>query len=1137
MWQGRVTVIVRAEIDSAPSSEQTYERPAIESVSPPELPPHGGVITIRGSHFGAQQDPVDGLLALQAQQAANDAYMRVNAGARGVYASAAFVMYAGDEPRDVADKPERWCHVQRAADWSDTAITCRAPRGVPGAAYVVYVLQADAKDAELFRSARTLKASGRYQLANVTAVVAPSGVKPAAGGYNVTLSGRLFALNCTAGAACGASPSVAGSLSATPSASASAAANGNTTVASSGSASASASATGSASRTPTPSSTASLSVGASRSASPSTSGTSTSTASLRGTESPSGKSSPSATASTTASRTVSPSSTPSATRSGSGSSSATASASTTPSSSSTGSVSGSAPATQSGSPSATLSAGASPSATPPQSSTSTPAPTPTTPPTPAPPPAEPLSYGWDGEWEARVLLLAEPGLGRLKGGARDMVLDREQPVFRVTRTSDGDLTFLMPPALGTVNISVQYLRRTAAGVSDDTPESPPVQLTVDAPAITAVETINPADDPCQLLTYHAAVKPCGEITAARGPFRTQNLTYALRACYVNATVPIAYVVPPVPGVVVRLDDSAAANDTTNATATPPGAVAFSVGDAYSPGAVACLVTLFAANRTCVARGADYCGAGTPLACAVLNTTAAGSPLVNVSVTTTPGGGEAVCSALVSLPPPQAPTANVTNASISNATVGGWAVVTSPAGASLRKPCGAVPAWPLVGRCHGDAVVGRTNAFVLESCFNVSAAAQAAGARADTAMVAVAAGSPESVAACDLVATVLDGKTGAYAGWNVDPTDDAALMRIRANTFCWPRFPLSPASDAQYTRCIKANTNLRRLRISGRNFGDADVVDASIGGVACARAEVVSDTAVTCELETAASAPLPVGDLAAVVVAKNDRSASSGVYYRVSSMLAAGGGGGAAPVTVRSVCRLGTRYDNATGACAACPDGYNGECLGGDGALPFFAPRAVAKFWRTDPAEWLAQRSINVTPVAPGDFVRCAVPDLCLPNQLCRTGSSGWMCVDCAPGWARGIDGTCANCDVDLAATESLIITTVVVVLALACAYGAYLKVPAVRAGADAARGALEGCLRRLDGRSDAPDDAAASGDADVAKPAPPGGAERPARSAGAQRGAGGSSDAEPQPGKMIYLKVILGYAQVRGRGRFARVWG
>jgi hypothetical protein len=228
----------------------------------------------------------------------------------------------------------------------------------------------------------------------------------------------------------------------------------------------------------------------------------------------------------------------------------------------------------------------------------------------------------------------------------------------------------------------------------------------------------------------------------------------------------------------------------------------------------------------------------------------------------------------------------------------------------------------------------------------------------------------------------------------------------------------------------------------------------------------------------------------------------------------------AEMTVRSVCRLGTRYDHATRSCAACPDDYNGECLGGDGELPFFAPRAVAKFWRTNPAEWLAQRSLDVAAVAPGDFVRCAVPELCLPNQLCRTGSSGWMCVDCAPGWARGIDGTCANCDLDLAATESLIITTVVVVLVLAVAYGAYLKVPAVRTAADAARGALEGCLRRTESTAGSEE-----AKADVAD----GGKQAGAAVAGdASRPAPPRDAAEPQPGKMIYLKVILGYAQVRG---------
>jgi hypothetical protein len=963
-WQGRVSVVVRAEIDSAPSSEQTYERPVIESVTPAALPPHGGVITVRGRHFGAQQDPVDGLLALQALHAANgDAYMDVDAGKRGMYNSSVFVVYDGDDdvPTNVNDRPERRCHVQRPEDWSDTAITCLAPRGVPGAPYVVYVLQSDDREPALFRSTRPT-VLGHYAAPNVTGVFVPAAAKPAAGGYNVTLTGLLFALNCTAGAQCGgASSSPAGTPAVSPSAS------GSATAVLSASASMSASATGSESPTSSASSTASGSVGASRSASPSTSGTSTATASLRGTESPSGTTSPSASASAAAS----PSGSSSGTRTATGSGSTTASASTTPSCSPTNSVSGSVPATPSGSASASLSTGTSPSATPMPSSTASSTATPAASTTPVPPPAEPLSYGWDGEWVARVILEPATGKGRLPGGLKSIPLGRDQRDLayrdRVLHTSDGSLTFLMPPALGVINITVQFVREMdGVVVSEDTLVSQPVQLTVDNAVITAVETFNNADDPCKLLKYHAAMFPCDDIAPARSPFRTQNLTHALRACYVNTTVPAAFAVPPMPGA-------------ASAAALLPDTADIAISD--RDGATACNVTFHPANRSCTARGSDYCGAGVPLACTLTPT--GNQQQVNVSVSTTAaGGGEAVCSALIDLPPLS--LSGNTTVYVTNATVGGWAVVTSPTGVH-RKPCGATPAWRLVGSCSADDVVGWTPADILARCYGVPAQA----ARDANASVAVAAGSPETIAACDLVETVLHGRARVYAGWIVDPVDEAAMNRVRANTFCWPRFPLSRTSDGVYASCVKANTNLRRMRIRGKNFGvvDVPVVDVKIDGVDCERPVVESDAAVTCEINVAK--PLRVGDLPAVVVARFDRDESSGVFYNTSEGVVVNGTGRwPAEMTVRSVCRLGTRYDHATRSCAACPDDYNGECLGGDGELPFFAPRAVAKFWRTDPAEWLAQRSLDVAAVAPGDFVRCAVPDLCLPNQLCRTGSSG-----------------------------------------------------------------------------------------------------------------------------------------------------
>ena len=122
------------------------------------------------------------------------------------------------------------------------------------------------------------------------------------------------------------------------------------------------------------------------------------------------------------------------------------------------------------------------------------------------------------------------------------------------------------------------------------------------------------------------------------------------------------------------------------------------------------------------------------------------------------------------------------------------------------------------------------------------------------------------------------------------------------------------------------------------------------------------------------------------------------------------------------CPIGFFADSDGSLCAACNSG--GFCPGAAQTQ-----LALADFWKTVPAEWMLNRSIDVTdknaPVAP--FVQCAVLGLCLAAQACVEGSSGFMCVFCDPNFARGYDGLCSPCEpTNVRATMAAIITILLI---------------------------------------------------------------------------------------------------------------
>jgi hypothetical protein len=243
---------------------------------------------------------------------------------------------------------------------------------------------------------------------------------------------------------------------------------------------------------------------------------------------------------------------------------------------------------------------------------------------------------------------------------------------------------------------------------------------------------------------------------------------------------------------------------------------------------------------------------------------------------------------------------------------------------------------------------------------------------------------------------------ANATSNNQCTEDARAVST------WDSYPLDSSRP-----CIRAHQDgtSTTLLISGTDFGSGNSPVSVIVGqreVAC-RAPLgqkvyVDDTTLQCDMEK----DLFFGP------------ANVSVSIAYSSTQAA-----AANIIPVAVCACGKYPNPKTGFCEDCPDGAS--CAGG-----LDRPRPLPDFWETFPDEW-SQRYIDVAaprgqnPIAP--FVPCAVLGMCLPNQNCRIGSSGWMCVSCRPGFKRGLDGKCDLCNnTEVAGSSAALVIVGLVIL-------------------------------------------------------------------------------------------------------------
>lgn len=272
------------------------------------------------------------------------------------------------------------------------------------------------------------------------------------------------------------------------------------------------------------------------------------------------------------------------------------------------------------------------------------------------------------------------------------------------------------------------------------------------------------------------------------------------------------------------------------------------------------------------------------------------------------------------------------------------------------------------------------------------------------------------------------------------------------------------ADADASPCFLARTpggGFRKLRIEAESFGrvagGAEMtvrvqlisMATSRAPVECTRPQIdqTDDAIITCDVE---ESDLPVGDFYVSVNASlPDGVATRNIAY-VSSAAER-----SPRWKIRAVCPPQSFADNTTHAntnatsavlCKKCP--ANGLCAGGE-----IQPRAAPTYWKTDLQEWSKLRNIDLvdrgyspetdsTPrfslaasekgckldsnqvadadTCVDDFVPCAVPTLCLGNQLCKIGTSGFMCLDCDTSFARAFDGTCAPCT-ETDATEAVVI--------------------------------------------------------------------------------------------------------------------
>ena len=748
----------------------------------------------------------------------------------------------------------------------------------------------------------------------------------------------------------------------------------------------------------------------------------------------------------------------------------------------------------------------------------------------------------------------------------------------ITFSNDTMLEFVMPPALGVVNVQLRYSRDGLPSGELEPLLSNAVNISILPPVITRIVTEAPADDPCTLLRNVAAFTPCDEAASTTAPAaRTLSLSAALQGCYPASGLDgrQAFTVPPAPGHC----DALQLNHTTAAggSAASDG-VAFAVSDG-STGNVACRVEVTGLRG---GGGQLRCNATAP-ACADAAPTCSVTGVVvqpgargdlTVRVTSADDERLQVCEATVKwvwLPgegPDASPGYNVSSC---NASVGAGGSYVGSA-TTLAQPCG-LPRRRVIGSCGVHEVLDARVEEVLTRCLQPNASLVGEGARNNSAQVFDSEDSTDKqpVSACALAHSLIAGQVQSSRESFLDrvvPSERSLLKAYRANTYCWPRFPLDASDDARYASCVKANVVTRTLSIQGSGFGDRLVrLVASIGNAThrteCKQPEVRSDMEIRCELENTTA--LPIGDLTAVIQTYGGSDPAASSYYRVDSgnQSATRGPGVAAPspAVIRSLCRLGTRYvvpnspyfprvtasprplvlaaDNATanatanatvslnstnstalltsssssvsplGVCVECDATYRAACLGGDGDLArFFTPRAEAAFWRTESDEWLSKRNLLTADVRPDDFVPCAVPELCRANQACVEGTSGFMCTVCASGWARGIDGVCIDCSGDFGPTQSIMLLTCAVLLGVLLLRLAYSASPAVRRGVDPVLEVVT-CASWRRAR------AAAVAAADEA-------AGRKKKTLPVKTKA---SPLSSQPQIMIYIKVFLGYSQ------------
>jgi hypothetical protein len=240
---------------------------------------------------------------------------------------------------------------------------------------------------------------------------------------------------------------------------------------------------------------------------------------------------------------------------------------------------------------------------------------------------------------------------------------------------------------------------------------------------------------------------------------------------------------------------------------------------------------------------------------------------------------------------------------------------------------------------------------------------------------------------------------------VDWQDGGACLAQAWAVSPWPNWMLSDTRPC--VRSINAIDSPLHIKIKGYNFGSGALApSAALGDVACGPVDdrlgtiFIDNTTLLCAVTK--SVPRRSINFVLSIAFSNTTSANSGIL-------------------VEGTCPCGYYTDETDPSCKPCVAGAS--CRGvGD------KPRALKGFWETVPAEWEAARNLipaaNVPP-----FVVCAVPELCTADRTCRNGSTGWMCVDCTDGTARGYDQTCDACE-DTLALQAAVPVGVIVALAL-----------------------------------------------------------------------------------------------------------